>query len=221
VGVWCARISEKQKRKSQSDALCRRRAWSERQTQEFAGLLWPLIAIRVARQTSRRGASNRPMFHFINFVRWLNDTPISVYLREGDWPFPIIETIHILGLGFSVGTVMWLDLRLLKLTMREVPVADVIDQLEPWAMGGFAVMLVSGSLLILSEPLKCYNTIAFRIKVVLLILAALNVLYFHKRVMHNVDEWDQNMPWRAKMVGALSLVLWLGVVIAGRWTAYF
>jgi hypothetical protein len=82
-------------------------------------------------------------------------------------------------------------------------------------------MFVSGSLLILSEPLKCYNTVAFRIKVVLLILAALNVLYFHKRVMHNIDQWDQNMPWRAKMVGILSLVLWLGVVIAGRWTAYF
>ena len=100
---------------------------------------------------------------------------------------------------------MWLDLRLLGLAMREAPVTDVIEQLEPWAIGGFAVMFVSGSLLILSEPLKCYNTVAFRIKVVLLILAALNVLYFHKRVMHNVDDWDRNMPWRAKMVGILSL----------------
>ena len=63
--------------------------------------------------------------------------------------------------------------------------------------------------------------IAAGFAVVLLILAALNVLYFHKRVMHNVDEWDRHMPWRAKMVGILSLILWLGVVIAGRWTAYF
>ena len=161
------------------------------------------------------------MFHLLSFVTWLNDTRISVYLRESDWPFPIIETIHILGLGFSVGTIMWLDLRLLKLTMREVPAIDVIQQLEPWAIGGMIVMFTSGSLLILSEPLKCYNTVAFRIKVLLLILAGLNVLYFHKRVMHNVDRWDQNMPWRAKMVAVLSLVLWLGIVIAGRWTAYF
>jgi len=76
------------------------------------------------------------MFHLLTFVQWLNDTPISVYLRESDWPFPIIETVHILGLGFSVGTIMWLDLRLLKLAVREVPVADVIEQLEPWAIGG-------------------------------------------------------------------------------------
>jgi hypothetical protein len=99
------------------------------------------------------------MSHLLSFVQWLNDTPLSVYLRESDWPFPIIETIHILGLGFSVGTIMWLDLRLLGLAMREAPVTDVIEQLEPWAIGGFAVMFVSGSLLILSEPLKCYNTV--------------------------------------------------------------
>src|SRR5258706_9800087 len=107
------------------------------------------------------------MFHLLTFVQWLNDTPISVYLREGDWPFPIIETVHILGLGFSVGTIMWLDLRLLKFTMRDVPVADVIEQLEPWAMGGFAVMLVSGSLLILSKPLELYNPVGVEIKDVL------------------------------------------------------
>jgi hypothetical protein len=153
------------------------------------------------------------MFHLLFiFVQWLNDTPMSVYLRESDWPFPMIETIHILGLGFSVGTVMWLDLRLLKLAMREVPVADVIEQLEPWAIGGFAVMFLSGTLLILSEPLKCYNTVAFRIKVVLRMLACLNVLYFHKSVIHDVDQWDQHMPWRAKMAGAFSLVLWLAIV---------
>jgi hypothetical protein len=161
------------------------------------------------------------MFPLLRFVQWLNDTPISVYLRESDWPFPIIETVHILGLGFSVGTVMWLDLRLLKIAMREAPVADVVEQLEPWAIRGFAVMFISGMLLVLAEPLKCYNTVAFRIKVGLLILAGLNVLYFHRRVIHNMDQWDQNMPWRAKMVAALSLVLWLGIVIAGRWTAYF
>src|ERR1700684_246912 len=111
------------------------------------------------------------MSHLLEFATWLNGCPWSVYLREGDWQFPVIETIHILGLGFSVGTIMWLDLRLLGLAMREAPVTDVIKQLEPWAIGGFAVMFVSGSLLILSEPLKCYNTVAFRIKVVLLILA--------------------------------------------------
>src|SRR5258706_12564802 len=100
------------------------------------------------------------MFHLLTFVQWLNDTPISVYLRESDWPFPIIETIHILGLGFSVGTVMWLDLRLLKLTMRQVPVVDVIEQLEPWAMAGFEIVLITAGVYIFRVPEKGYITLA-------------------------------------------------------------
>jgi len=161
------------------------------------------------------------MSPLLSLVTWLNDTPFSVTLREGYYAFPIIETIHILGLGFSVGTIMWVDLRLLGIAMRRRPVADVIGQLEPWAIGGFVVMFISGFLLLLSEPLKCYTTLAFRIKVVMLILAAMNVWYFHKRLPRDRSQWDRQMPWRAKMVGLFSLVLWLGIVIAGRWTAYF
>ena len=161
------------------------------------------------------------MSHLLAFATWLNGSAWSVYLREGDWQFPVIETIHILGLGFSVGTVMWLDLRLLGLAMKKTPVTDVLEQLEPWAIGGFSVMFVSGFLLLLSEPLKCYTTLAFRLKAIMLILAGLNVLYFHRKVMFNIQDWDRHMPWRAKMVGAFSLFLWLGIVIAGRWTAYF
>jgi len=161
------------------------------------------------------------MSPLLSLVTWLNDTPLSVALREGYYAFPIIETIHILGLGFSVGTIMWVDLRLLGIAMRRRPVADIIVQLEPWAIGGFVVMFISGFLLLLSEPLKCYTTLAFRIKVVMLILAAMNVWYFHKRLPDDRSQWDRQMPWRARMVGLFSLFLWLGIVIAGRWTAYF
>ena len=161
------------------------------------------------------------MSPLLDFANWLNDTSLSVALREGYYSFPIIETIHILGLGFSVGLIMWLDLRLLGFAMRRRPVSDVIVQLEPWAIGGFAVMFVSGLLLLLAEPLKCYTTLAFRLKAGMLVLAGLNVLYFHKRLGRDRKQWDLVMPWQAKMVGLLSLVLWLAIVIAGRWTAYF
>jgi hypothetical protein len=157
----------------------------------------------------------------LNLCQWLNDWPVTDVLREGEWQFGAVETMHILGLGFSVGTVMWLDFRLLGWAMRKEPVADVIDRFEPWAIGGFAVMFLSGILLVLAEPLKVYQVFAFRLKVIMLFLACLNVLYFHKRVAHNIDHWDQSMPWRAKMVAIVSLVLWMGIIIAGRWTAYY
>jgi hypothetical protein len=162
------------------------------------------------------------MSFLLNFAKWLNETGISVYLRESDWPFPIIESVHILALGFSVGTIMWVDLRLMGLTMKKEPVADVVEQLEPWAIPGFIAMFISGFLLLLAEPLKSYTNTTFRFKAAFIVLAALNVMYFHRKVAHNMDEWDRNdQPWRAKMVGAVSLVLWLGICILGRWYAYF
>jgi hypothetical protein len=161
--------------------------------------------------------------HLVNFFQWLNDQPFSVALREGDWPFPIIETIHILGLSLSVGVIMWVDLRLLGLTMRRERVSDVVNQLEPWAIGGFTVMFISGFLLLLAEPMKCYTTLSFRLKAIMLVSAALNVWYFHAKVYPTVAEWDETpvLPWRARMVGILSMTLWFGIIIAGRWTAYF
>jgi hypothetical protein len=160
--------------------------------------------------------------HLVNFFQWLNDLPFSVALREDDWPFAIIETFHILGLGLSVGVIMWLDLRLIGVTLRNQPVSQVVSQLEPWAIRGFVVMFLSGSLLFLAEPMKCYTAVAFRAKAVMLVLTGLNVWFFHAKVYPKVAEWDDApaIPWQAKMVGYVSMILWFGIIIAGRWTAY-
>lgn len=163
------------------------------------------------------------MFYLLSFARWLNETGISTWLRESDWPFPIIESVHILALGFSVGTIMWVDLRLMGVTMKKYPVADIVEQLEPWAIPGFIVMFISGMLLLLAEPAKSFSNTTFRLKAVAIILAGLNVWYFHKKVAKDMQKWEveTTTPWQAKMVGGLSAFLWLAIVILGRWYAYF
>jgi hypothetical protein len=160
--------------------------------------------------------------HLVDLFQWLNDSAVSTWLREEDWPFPIIETIHLLALGMSVGTIMWVDLRLLGFVTKRRPVSEIVGQLEPWAIPGFMVMFASGLLLFISEPMKCYTTLAFRLKAVMLVLTALNVWYFHAKVYPGVAQWDEStaLPWQAKMVGLVSMVLWFGIIIAGRWTAY-
>jgi hypothetical protein len=159
----------------------------------------------------------------LQIIQRLNDTHWSTALREGDLAFPIIESFHILALGFSVGMIMLVDLRLMGLSFRRIRASDLIQQFEPWAMGGFTVMIISGLLLFFAEPLKAYTTIAFRIKVLLLILAGLNVWLFHRGIYHRVSQWDDStiLPWQAKLTGYSSLILWLGIIVCGRWTAYF
>jgi hypothetical protein len=162
--------------------------------------------------------------HYIQaFCQWLNETSWSTYIRESDYPFPIIETFHVIGLAVSVGVIMWLDLRFLGVVMTDEPISSVVEQLEPWATGGFGVMFISGALLFLSEPLKCYTTLAFRLKVIMLILTGLNVMYFHAKLYPRLPEFDKlaKPPWQLKMVGIVSFVFWFGIIIAGRWTAYF
>ena len=107
--------------------------------------------------------------------------------------------------------------------MRRHRVWDLMGQIEPWAKRGFLVMFASGSLLMFAEPLKCYTRLSFRLKAGMLILAGLNILYFNIKVRASLRDCDATvtLPWRARMVGHLSMWLWLGIIFCGRWMAYF
>ena len=115
-----------------------------------------------------------------------------------------------------------LDLRLLGLTMRSVPVSEVAGRLLPWTVTGFLIMIVSGALLFYGIPVRTYQNIFFRIKVVLLVLAGLNAWVFHLTVYRKVARWDllPVPPTHARIAGALSLFFWAGIVASGRMIAY-
>ena len=156
------------------------------------------------------------------FFEWLADTPWSVDLHESQYAYPIIESIHVWAMALFFGTVAMFDLRLLGWTMRKVPVSEVVGRLLPWAITGFVVMVISGTLLVFAIPLRSYQNIFFRTKMLLLLLAALNVWIFHSRVYPRVVAWDSEgvPPRAARVAGALSLSLWVAIVVSGRMIAY-
>jgi Zn-dependent protease len=155
-------------------------------------------------------------------IHWLNETSWSNHLRSSELAFPITEATHLIGLGISVGIVLWIDLRLLGVCLKRVSVKELVTRLEPWAMRGFVVMFISGLLLFFSKPDTYYGTWAFRVKMAALPLAGLNVLLFHKRVLPSIGHWDESgsVPWQAKLVGGVSIALWLAIMVLGRLTAY-
>jgi uncharacterized membrane protein len=115
-----------------------------------------------------------------------------------------------------------LDLRLLGSGMRTTPISDLVDRFLPWTRVSFVLMALSGALLIWSEAVKGYASTSFRIKMVLILLAGLNILVFHRRTYRTVAAWDQavHLPARARLAGFLSLLLWTGVLAAGRAVGY-
>lgn len=158
----------------------------------------------------------------MNFVEWLAETPGSIALHESLYVYPLVESTHVLTLCLFVGTAAMIDLRLLGLTMKRVPVSEVMRRLLPWTLAGFIIMVVTGALLFYAIPVRTYHSIFFRIKVVFLALTGLNVWIFHRRTQRTMAEWDHDVvtPRAARAAAIASLVLWASIIVAGRMIAY-
>ena len=154
--------------------------------------------------------------------QWLQDMPLATALRESQYMFPVIEGTHLLGMALMMGPVMMLDLRLAGVLWKSEPASKIRNLFLPITFVGFALLIVTGSLLFWSEAVRCYKSKFFLMKVGLLVLAGLNALVFHRTVDRNIGAWDNDPtpPPRAKLAGVSSLVLWTLVITAGRYTAY-
>jgi hypothetical protein len=157
-----------------------------------------------------------------DLCQWLQDTSWGTGIRESVWVFPLIEGTHVMALALSVGTLLVMDLRLAGFLMRHERVSEVSNQLMPWSLVGFVIMFLTGGLLFWSQAVKAYGSIFFRIKLALLLLAGINALVFELTLRRTVPEWDtaEKPPFRARLAGLLGMVLWAGVIAAGRTMAY-
>jgi hypothetical protein len=128
----------------------------------------------------------------------------------------------VLAIALVVGSITMVDLRLLDINLRERPVGELIAEVLPWTWISFAVAVCSGALLFSSSATKYWGTVPFRAKMLLLILAGINMLVFHATIHRSVDIWGRRprTPRGAKISGGVSLGLWIGVVTLGRWIGF-
>lgn len=159
---------------------------------------------------------------FLEFCKWLQQTSWAAAIRDSLWMFPVIETVHIFGIVALVGATSILDLRLMGFTFREEPVSKLAKRFLPWTWFGFLVQLLTGILMFASEAVKMYGNWAFVIKMILIVVAGLNAFVFHSLAYQSVDKWDKDpiAPVSARIAGAVSILLWFGIVALGRWIAY-
>jgi hypothetical protein len=155
------------------------------------------------------------------WLRWLEGMAVAVAMRESAWLYPTVETLHILAFIVLVGAAAMFDLRLLGLS-RRVAVTGMAEHLLPWARAGLLVAAPTGVLMFMSDATATAANPAFRLKLVLIGVALLNVAVFHRWTFKSVRAWDcdAEAPIAARLAGGLSLALWATVVACGRLIAY-
>jgi hypothetical protein len=149
---------------------------------------------------------------------WLDSTSLAVFIRESPWTFPAIEAIHVIALALVVGTIAIIDLRLLGFASTHRAFTELSGEVLPWTWSAFVFAATTGVLMFVSQPLGYYENSAFRIKIVLLLLAGLNMMVFQLITHRGVSRWDRaaSVPLSGKLAGALSLIFWIAIVFFGR-----
>jgi uncharacterized membrane protein (UPF0136 family) len=143
--------------------------------------------------------------------QWAEATAVGEWIRGGTWPFPLIETFHILALAVFLGALFLIDLRLLGLKIGGISAAAMSRQLNVYINWGIVVILVSGFMLFASEGGKLYENSAFMPKMYFLLAALVSHYTLHKWAVAS-----DNPPAWAPLAGALSLILWFATGMAGR-----
>jgi hypothetical protein len=151
-----------------------------------------------------------------SFAVWLKSTPISELIRYYPWLWPICESIHFIGLALVIGIAGLFDLRLMGL-LRRIPVSAAKD-LMPFAIAGFAMNLVTGTIFFVGAPDQYVNNPAFWAKVLFIGIAGLNAMFFETTLGARVLSMGpgEETPVSFKIVGFVSLLAWMGVLYWGR-----
>ena len=156
------------------------------------------------------------------FGAWLSGTWLHSFAAESQWVWATMETLHFLGLGLLVGTIGVLDLRLLGIG-RQLPLAP-FERLVPWGIAGFVLNLLTGIVFFVGAPYQYIYNMAFQMKVLFMLIAGINILVFYRggvsRVTWAVPAGGQ-APLPARIVGGVSLSMWVGVMYWGRMLTFF
>jgi hypothetical protein len=152
-------------------------------------------------------------FPFCEAFEWIERSPIGHLMQGSRVIFPIFEIIHLLGLALFVGTLVLTDMGLLGLAMRRQPIHQVAAALAPWTWRGFAILLLTGPFMFTAQAAKWHDNPVFWIKMLLLIPATI----FQLSVRGKITSADLSLnPAQARLIGAVSLVLWIGIALSAK-----
>ena len=155
------------------------------------------------------------------WLKNLEGTALASGIRDSLYLFPLLESVHVMALSVVFGTILIVDLRLLGVASRHRPFVRMSSELLRITWGAFAMAALTGALMFITNARVYAGNTSFRVKMVLLVLAGINMALFHWLGTRHLETWDRKRPpSSAKFAGGASLVLWTTIVAAGRWIGF-
>jgi putative copper export protein len=157
------------------------------------------------------------------FAKWLSTTFLSVFIQKhNSWAIPAIQSIHIVGIGVVVGSVLMIDLRVLGWAWMDQTLRQTTRRFGPWLTGALCVLLATGLLMVIGEPVRELVTFSFWLKMSLVVVGTLIAAVFQITLRKHEQQWEEKLVHRSsiKCLAVVTFLIWLCIIILGRLIAY-
>ena len=157
------------------------------------------------------------------FALWLSTTFPSVYIQEHNaWVIPLIQSIHIVGIAMVMGSVLLIDLRILGLGGKDLTLRQTTERFGPWLTSSLWLLLVTGILMVVGEPVRELVTFSFWLKMALVAIGTVAALVFQGALRRHDQQWGDMLAHRAsvKTAAIVTFLIWLFIIVLGRLIAY-
>jgi hypothetical protein len=157
------------------------------------------------------------------FAEWLSTTFLSVFIQNhNSWAIPAIQSIHIVGIGIVLGSVLMIDLRIIGWATMDQTLRQTTDRFGPWLTGALWLMLATGILMVIGEPVRELITFSFWLKMFLVAVGAFIAVVFLRAVRRHEQLWEEALEKRRaiRWLAVLTFLIWACIIILGRLIAY-
>ncbi|HEX4049537.1 MAG TPA: DUF6644 family protein [Steroidobacteraceae bacterium] len=168
----------------------------------------------------RRETTMEPTLH--HWANHLAATALSKWLLDREWVIVVLQSTHIVMLSVVFGCAVVINLRVLGISARGRSVSTLVRSLTRWMYGALLVLLITGSLQTIAEPMREFVAPAFWAKMTMVLIVFLLTAAFDRAVRRNHERWNDpsSRPRGAALFAIVSLVLWTAIIFCGRFIAY-
>jgi len=157
------------------------------------------------------------------FALWLSATSPSVFIQEHNlWAIPLIQSVHIVGIALVMGSVLMIDLRILGWAWADQTLRQTTSRFGPWLTGALWLLLATGLLMVIGEPVRELVTFSFWLKMTLVAIGALVATSFQRAVRRHEQQWESTLVHRRSIqtLAILTFLIWVAIIVLGRLIAY-